>query len=283
MKKRLAIIFPGIGYHKDKPLLYYAGKLARTAGYDVMSVEYTDIQKILGDPEVMKKEVKKAYAQVEEQLGSIAFDDYDDILLIGKSIGTIVLAKYVSDHDIKAKQIWYTPLEATFKYAKENILAFIGDADPCSDYEKVKKLAGKKKVTLYTYHGGNHSLESGAVLPDIKVLADVMDKTEEYINETYSEVAVDERVARIESMEKIYDTALDLLNAAKENPAALRDYQPEIKKLAEYYESPLWKEDYEADEEGKLPKNLKRGVLSEDGIYNMLDWNSDIKKEIDIC
>ena len=185
--KKLAILFPGIGYHKDKPLLYYAGKLARTSGYEVMSVAYHDIEKKLEDPEVMKKGVKKAYAQVEEQLSGVNLADYDDILFIGKSIGTIVLAKYASDHDIKAKQIWYTPLEAAFKYAKENILAFIGDADPCSDYEKVKKLAGKKKVTLYTYHGCNHSLESGAVLSDIKVLADVMDKTEEYINETYSE------------------------------------------------------------------------------------------------
>ncbi|MBR4146100.1 MAG: DUF4298 domain-containing protein [Lachnospiraceae bacterium] len=79
-------------------------------------------------------------------------------------------------------------------------------------------------------------------------------------------------------MEKIYDTALDLLNGAKENLAALRAYQPEIRKLAEYYESPLWKEDFEADEDGMLPKDLNRGVLSEDGIYNLLDWNSDIMK-----
>ncbi len=278
MQNKLAVIFPGIGYTKDKPLLYYAGKLAKAAGYNVISVEYHDIQKIQGDTELMKKEIKKAYAQAEEQLGTISLTGYDDILFIGKSIGCVLLAKYAADHDINAKQIWYTPLEATFTYAKENIPAFIGDNDPWSEYEKIKKSADRKKVVLYTYPGCNHSLESGDVLHDIKVLASVMDKTEEYINETYSEVATDERVARIESMEKIYDTALDLLNGAKENPAALRAYQHEIRKLAEYYESPLWKEDFEADEDGMLPKDLKRGVLSEDGIYNLLDWNSDIMK-----
>jgi hypothetical protein len=31
-----------------------------------------------------------------------------------------------------------------------------------------------------------------------------------------------------------------------------------------------WKEDYEADEAGKLPSELKRGVLSQDGLYNLL-------------
>ena len=32
MQNKLAVIFPGIGYTKDKPLLYYAGKLAKAAG-----------------------------------------------------------------------------------------------------------------------------------------------------------------------------------------------------------------------------------------------------------
>ncbi|MBO7631719.1 MAG: DUF4298 domain-containing protein, partial [Lachnospiraceae bacterium] len=41
--------------------------------------------------------------------------------------------------------------------------------------------------------------------------------------------------------------------------------------LREYYESPDWRADFEADEAGKFPKDLKRGVLSEDGIYNLLD------------
>ena len=38
--KRLAIIFPGMGYHKDKPLLYYSRKLLEQMGYDVIEVEY---------------------------------------------------------------------------------------------------------------------------------------------------------------------------------------------------------------------------------------------------
>lgn len=41
--------------------------------------------------------------------------------------------------------------------------------------------------------------------------------------------------------------------------------------LAEYQASKLWLEDYEADERGELPKDLKRGVLSQDGLYDLLD------------
>lgn len=32
----------------------------------------------------------------------------------------------------------------------------------------------------------------------------------------------------------------------------------------------MWRADFEADEEGELPADLPRGVLSEDGIYNVL-------------
>ena len=47
---------------------------------------------------------------------------------------------------------------------------------------------------------------------------------------------------------------------------------PEILgQLSDYYGSPEWKRDYAADEAGLLPSDLKRGVLSEDGIYNLLE------------
>ena len=44
-----------------------------------------------------------------------------------------------------------------------------------------------------------------------------------------------------------------------------------LKALSEYYGSPVWRRDLASDETGLLPKNLKRGVLSEDGIYNLLE------------
>lgn len=44
-----------------------------------------------------------------------------------------------------------------------------------------------------------------------------------------------------------------------------------LKALSDYYSSSAWKRDYAADKAGLLPKDMKRGVLSEDGIYNLLD------------
>lgn len=48
------------------------------------------------------------------------------------------------------------------------------------------------------------------------------------------------------------------------------DIREDIRLLEEYYHSPLWLSDFEADENGLLPDSLPRGVLSEDAVYNVL-------------
>ena len=44
-----------------------------------------------------------------------------------------------------------------------------------------------------------------------------------------------------------------------------------LRQLSDYYGSPAWKRDFAADEAGRFPKALRRGVLSEDGIYHLLE------------
>lgn len=79
------------------------------------------------------------------------------------------------------------------------------------------------------------------------------------------------RTVRIKEMEGRYDkvkAALTELEKAEEKLAGLSE---EIDILREYYESGRWQKDFEADEQGKIPKDLKRGILSEDGLWNLLD------------
>ena len=80
-----------------------------------------------------------------------------------------------------------------------------------------------------------------------------------------------EQIKRIQQMERRFDTALA---AVKRLTAALDKWeaaQEAISALGEYYESDLWKQDFADDEAGLLPGWLRRGVLSEDGIYNVLE------------
>ena len=50
-KNKLAVIFPGIGYHCDKPLLYHAKKIAAAKGYEILEVPYTGFESgVKGNP-----------------------------------------------------------------------------------------------------------------------------------------------------------------------------------------------------------------------------------------
>ncbi|MBR3079893.1 MAG: DUF4298 domain-containing protein, partial [Prevotella sp.] len=60
---------------------------------------------------------------------------------------------------------------------------------------------------------------------------------------------------------------------------SLKTIKEDVAELSKYYGSELWKLDFAADEAGNLPLDLKRGVLSEDGIWNLLSDYRDIKKK----
>ena len=80
-----------------------------------------------------------------------------------------------------------------------------------------------------------------------------------------------QQIARIRRMERHLNAAVA---AAKRLEAALdkwKSVQEAIAALDEYYGSDLWKQDLADDEAGLLPDDLKRGVLSEDGIWNLLE------------
>ena len=81
---------------------------------------------------------------------------------------------------------------------------------------------------------------------------------------------IHERIDRIVQMEQYLDT---LKRAFFEDPASLSDdkelYEM-LHALIRYYNGPEWMEDFECDERGELPLDLKRGVLSEDEMYDFL-------------
>ena len=89
---------------------------------------------------------------------------------------------------------------------------------------------------------------------------------------------VSKSVERIKEMEEIFDEATHKLNNLENAIRELCEYQSEIEKLEAYYTGDEWKEDYSLDEEGKLPSDLKRGMLSEDGIFDLLERVKELKQ-----
>ena len=85
------------------------------------------------------------------------------------------------------------------------------------------------------------------------------------------------QIERIKWMEHRFNNALA---AIKDGAAvSLKAIKEDVAELSKYYGSDLWKLDFAADEAGNLPPDLKRGVLSEDGIWNLLSDYREIQKK----
>ena len=68
-----------------------------------------------------------------------------------------------------------------------------------------------------------------------------------------------DRIERVEKYERLFDEAV------------LHPDAEILRALDAYYTSGEWREDYEADERGELPPDMKRGVLSQDALYDLLE------------
>ena len=76
-----------------------------------------------------------------------------------------------------------------------------------------------------------------------------------------------EHITKYENILDEHQTKLDELNTILKY---FIEHQNEYQALMDYYESALRDEDLKADEQHLIPKELKRGVLSEDGIYDLM-------------
>lgn len=177
---KIAVCFPGIGYHCDKPLLYYSRSIARKAGYqNDRNVNYTyQAGNIRGDDQKMKEAYDALFSQAEAALADIPWSAYDDVLFLSKSIGTIIAASYAAKYKIDgARHILYTPLAQTYLSPPDRAVAFIGTADPWSDTEEIVRLSNANHIPITVYEGCNHSLECGDPLKNLEILTDVMQRT----------------------------------------------------------------------------------------------------------
>ena len=77
------------------------------------------------------------------------------------------------------------------------------------------------------------------------------------------------RLNRIQTMEQYLDEILQYYGNDPLSIYANADLKNKLHFLMDYYDGGLWLQDYQADERGELPPDLKRGVLAEDTLYNL--------------
>lgn len=193
---KICVLFPGIGYTTEMPLMYYPGKMTLGLGYELVRLKYHDLPSgVKGNKEKMKMAFDIAFEQSVEQLKDVEWNKYEEILFIGKSIGTAIAAKCgqelglneVLDESITLnrviKYVYLTPLEETYLFTKSaSGIAFHGNSDPWAETEVITKKSAENDIPLFIYENANHSLETGDILIDIESARDVMDKILNFIN-----------------------------------------------------------------------------------------------------
>ena len=78
-----------------------------------------------------------------------------------------------------------------------------------------------------------------------------------------------EQVDRIKYMEQILNEGTAAVTALEESLTVYRALQNRLQELFDYYHSPQWMQDLEDDRAGLLPAELKRGILSEDAVWDL--------------
>ena len=182
--KGLAVLFPGIGYTVDKPLMHYSRRLAQSLGYEVKPIPYRIILPDTEDNQKRKElSLQAALEQSKEMLAGTDLAAYDQILFIGKSIGTraaACLAAQIPQRN-RIRFILYTPLEETFVYPFEDAIVFTGSKDPWVGEGRIAELCEERGIPCEIIPEANHSLETKDPIEDIQTLRNVLKKTENFI------------------------------------------------------------------------------------------------------
>ncbi len=181
-RKTLAVILPGLNYTCDMPLLFYPAKLLMEMGADVLQVHSDYTTSIF---QTASRQNQAAWLATDAQAALRAGrqqDEYRQLVLIGKSIGTLALANLaVSDLDLPALAIWLTPLLAqewlVAAAASSELpgLFVASKTDPTFDAHGLEKIQKQATAEALLFEGANHSLEiSGDVLQSLEIMRQVL-------------------------------------------------------------------------------------------------------------
>ncbi len=187
---RLAVIYPGLRYSCDRPLLYYSTEILLNRGFDVLQL-WADYD----DPEFQNATKAEQTVQLIEDGKSllqagIRSNVYSHLILVGKSLGTLTMAFLLSEKAdlIEPKTIWFTPLFYLPPVSKTvleiNEQAFVAgsEADQTFDATTVKQLHEKTNIILQVFEDADHSLEvPGDPLRSTKILSTLVEELMQFL------------------------------------------------------------------------------------------------------
>ena len=190
--QKVAIVFPGLAYNSQMPLLHYTIKTMIDSGLNVLAVDYD----YSNNPDFLKESQKTRsdwlIEDVEASLRVITEKERQEVVcLAGKSLGTLALGHLLETHeDLRdTKTIWLTPLiknpellEQMLAYMKDAILV-IGAKDPHFDRDIIERLNATTQLGGIIIEEADHSLEiEGDVTKSLRVLMQIVSVLQHFLD-----------------------------------------------------------------------------------------------------
>ncbi|MDZ4992733.1 alpha/beta hydrolase [Clostridium perfringens] len=183
--KKLCVILPGIGYCLDRSYLDYSKQLAKEMGYDVLEVEYG--YQINRSEFNLEKEFSIMVSESLEVIDNAIDKEYEEVLIIGKSIGTSVqsfLNKDLSKRFKNIKNIYISPINKTLDEfnIESNSLVITGDEDPLLSIANRMNIEKRDDVESFIIEGANHALDvEGNIMKTVDGLKESLEIEREFI------------------------------------------------------------------------------------------------------
>ncbi|WP_373232234.1 alpha/beta hydrolase [Cohnella sp.] len=165
---RLVVLFPGKNYPCEKPSLHYAGTSAIQCGFDLMVLEY-GYQAARTNLDI--NDLPRVIEEIEDSIQRI-ISDYDHVIFISKSLGTIVAGEVHKRLEIPIKHIYLTPLNDTIQYINSSDgLVIYGTKDELFNNEMANQIFMTNNRKVIEIPNANHSLETDNVEESIEILS----------------------------------------------------------------------------------------------------------------
>lgn len=181
----LKIFFPGIRYSIDRSLLHFIDKYVDG---DSIYIDYSSLRSNDGIVD-FDEEVKNDVALSLEKLKNVKWDSYGEIILIGKSIGTVVASIIRKELKLdRARFICLTPLTQTVPYLRQTDFIVSSKLDQYIDISLLEKKQFLFPL-LTIYQDLPHSLElDNNYHRTFEVLNGVIDLTLNYLDTAYKDL-----------------------------------------------------------------------------------------------
>lgn len=160
MKTGIAVCLPGTGFTCREALFERLGSDYAARGYDVLKLDFSHIP--FREIESLEEAVAVAHRAARRQLSAVSYGEFDDVVFLSKSLGTILAAMIERESGVKPRHLFLTPLNKTLTMIQPDtrvIAMVLGTQDRFLTGRQLAAFCEERGIRYCLVDGVNHSLK----------------------------------------------------------------------------------------------------------------------------